>query len=242
MTGVLSEQRQFPGEIEQAALVLHGERVELDPLGAAFLPDYDVLLVADLHFEKGACLTASGAGWLPPYDTEATMRRLDGLIERHRPKLVVALGDSFHTPWAAAMLGDAHVERLAALVRSVSNWVWIAGNHDPLPPKAVGGDAAEQWALGALTLRHEPKCGPGPGEIAGHLHPCARIAGAGRAVRRKCFAVGDDRMILPALGAFTGGLNVRDPAFRAHFSDIPTAYMLGEARIWKVRAARLALD
>lgn len=219
-----------------------GERLVLDPAGAAYAPDAGALLVADLHFEKGSSLAARGGAFLPPYDTRATLERLERLIAGRQPDRVVALGDSFHDMGAGGRMATQDRAHLARLVAGVEDWLWITGNHDPEPPVGLGGRAARTEQIGALTLRHEPEPGPALGEVAGHLHPCAKVAGLGRAVRRPCFATDGSRLILPALGAYTGGLNLRDQAYSALFSNDLVACVLGEGRVWPVPARRLRPD
>ena len=211
-----------------ARWMLAGMPVELTVEGALHLPAVATLVVADLHLEKGSAFAARGQ-FLPPYDTGATLARLAGVIARLAPARVIALGDSFHDHAAAARLASADRERLATLVAG-REWIWIAGNHDPLPPAGLGGRAMAEWALGPLTFRHEPRAGRSAGEVAGHLHPSARVAGGGRAVRRRCFVADRERLVMPAFGALTGGLDVLDTAFRPLFpSGGFHAFMLGEA-------------
>ena len=132
--------------------------------------------------------------------------------------------------------------RLTDLVDSVTHWVWIEGNHDPAPPPHFGGEVRQTLALGTLLLRHEPTEGPAPGEIAGHLHPCAKVRGKGRSVRARCFATDGTRLIMPAFGAYTGGLNVCDPAFARCFGQIPDALVMGRSRIYPVAARSCVPD
>ncbi len=121
------------------------------------------------------------------------------------------------------------------------DWVWIAGNHDPLPPAELGGVTAEEVCIGALRFRHEPMADAAPGQVAGHLHPVARLLRRGRAVRRPCFASDGDRMILPAFGAFTGGLNLRDRAFGGMFDDDRlVAHVTGKQRVYTLAFRQLA--
>lgn len=220
-------------------IALAGAALVADPAGLLYWPSERLLAVADLHFEKGSSFARHGA-LLPPYDTAATLARLCEAVLRYRPRVVFALGDSFHdgdgpqrlAPESRAALGDLQKGR---------DWVWIAGNHDPDPATGIGGVFAAQVAVGPLTFRHEPR--GDKGEIAGHLHPVARIAARGRSVRRKCFAADRERMVLPAFGAFTGGLNIRSLAFRKLFGA-PSfrAHMLGAARLYAVDAARCLPD
>lgn len=222
-------------------LTVNGTRLVADVSGAAYVPDHKALLVADLHFEKGSAYAARGQ-LLPPYDTRATLKRLAEVIARYAPQQVIALGDSFHDLGADGRMDEADVQTLASLVSSVPDWLWIEGNHDPEPPARFGGRTAHETALGSLILRHEPQDGAQPGEVAGHLHPCAKVSGQGRRVRRRCFATDNQRLILPAFGAYTGGLNVRDPAFAPLFSDCPDAVMLGRDRVYRVRGSKVLAD
>jgi uncharacterized protein len=212
-----------------------------DPAGAIYWPDEKLLIVADLHLEKGSAFAARGV-LLPPYDTATTLQHLAILVERYAPRLVVALGDSFHDGGGPSRMAEVSRAALAALQRG-RDWLWIAGNHDPEPAHDIGGRFAGVLALGALTFRHEPSPRPCDGEICGHLHPLARVARRGRAVSRRCFAADGQRLIMPALGAYAGGLNVRDRAFAAVFGSLAfTAHMLGERRLFAVAAARCLPD
>ncbi|MEO1038828.1 MAG: ligase-associated DNA damage response endonuclease PdeM [Pseudomonadota bacterium] len=224
-----------------AIMSVNGARVLADISGAGLVLDEGALLVADLHFEKGSAFAARGQ-FLPPYDTRATVKRLAEAIARLKPKTVIALGDSFHDLGAHGRMHGDDVAAIRSLVASVADWVWIEGNHDPAPPPDLGGRFTSEMRLGPLTLRHEPQPGPQPGEAAGHLHPCARVAARGRAVRRRCFLSDGRRLILPAFGAFTGGLNVRDEAFAPLFDTAPTAWMLGRERVYPVQARRCRGD
>jgi DNA ligase-associated metallophosphoesterase len=217
---------------------VNGEAVLLDPSGAAYLPQHRALIFADLHFEKGSSYARTGQ-FLPPYDSAATIARMAAAAVRHRPAVIVALGDSFHDPAAAERLGPAERAALDAMPR---DFVWIAGNHDPDPPAWARGQVAETLTLGGLTLRHEPEALCRPGEVAGHLHPCATVAKWGRSVRRRCFASDGHRLILPSFGAYTGGLDIQETPIRALFGDRFHAYMLGHERVYAMAwgAVRLA--
>jgi len=212
-----------------------------DLSGALVWEEQKLLVVADLHLEKGSSFAARGI-LLPPYDTATTLARLAMLIERHAPRLVIALGDSFHDGGGPERMSDISRAALKALQRG-RDWLWIAGNHDPDPAQNIGGRFAAELALGPLTFRHEPSPQPCDGEIAGHLHPQARVARCGRAVSRRCFACDGKRLVMPALGAYTGGLNVRDRAFAALFGAASfTAHMLSERRIFAIAATRCLAD
>ena len=210
-----------------------------DPDGALYWPEQSLLAVADLHLEKGSSFAARGQ-LLPPYDTAATLARLARLIARYAPRCVVALGDSFHDGGGPARLSRDDRESLSGLQRG-RDWIWIMGNHDPEPAANVAGKFNDTLTIGALTFRHLPT--GAAGEIAGHLHPVARIAQRGRAVSRRCFAADATRMVMPAFGAFTGGLNVRDAAFADLFGTLKfTAHMLGEGRLYAFAAKRCLPD
>jgi DNA ligase-associated metallophosphoesterase len=211
-----------------------------DPAGVIYWPEQGLLAVADLHLEKGSSFAARGV-LLPPYDTAATLARLGPLIARYMPRVVVALGDSFHDGGGPARLADTDRATLRSLQRG-RDWVWIAGNHDPDPAENIGGRFISMLRQGALTFRHEPIENAG-GEISGHLHPVARVARRGRAVSRRCFACDGDRMVMPAFGAYAGGLNVRDRAFAKVFPRLTfTAHMLGEQRVYAVAAKHCLPD
>lgn len=224
-----------------ALMTVNGARLLADISGAALELETRTLLVADLHFEKGSAFASKGQ-LLPPYDTRATIKALAGAVARLQPARVAALGDSFHDLGADGRIHGADAEALCALVASVEDWLWIEGNHDPDPPARFGGRTAHEARLGPLTLRHEPQPGDQPGEVAGHLHPCARVAVRGRAMRRRCFATDGSRLVLPAFGAFTGGLNVCDVAWAQVFAAPPTAWMIGRERVYPVAGAKLRGD
>jgi hypothetical protein len=216
-----------------------------DPAGALYWGEPGLLAVADLHLEKGSSFAARGV-LLPPYDTAATLGRLTRLIARYAPRLVVALGDSFHDRDGPARLADTDRATLRALQRG-REWVWIAGNHDPEPAPGIGGSFCEVLACDPIVFRHAPEVsdidGEFDGEIAGHLHPVARVAQRGRTTSRRCFAGDGRRLVMPAFGAYAGGLNVRDAAFADVFGTLAfTAHMLGERRLYAIAARRCLAD
>ena len=217
-----------------SVLTVAGAELVADPAGIVYWPEHGLLVVADLHLEKGSSFAERGV-LLPPYDTAATLARLAALIARYAPRAVVALGDSFHDGRGPARLADTDRATLRSLQRG-RDWIWITGNHDPDPAEGIGGRFLATFVLGALTLRHQPEEGA-RGEIAGHLHPVARISRRGRTVSRRCFACDGERMVMPAFGAYAGGLNVRDRAFANVFRTLRfTAHMLGEQRVYAVAA------
>lgn len=211
---------------------IEGETARLRCSGAMWLPDHGVLVAADLHLEKGSSFAARGQ-MLPPYDSRATLDRLEAEIAVLDPRAVVLLGDSFHDSRSIGRMAAEDRARLDGLAAG-RDWIWVEGNHDRkalLAPSPLPGVVVETLSLGALILTHEPLAGPRPGEVAGHLHPCAKVARHGRGVRRACFLTDGRRIILPAFGAFTGGLSVRDPAFDGMFEHPPLAAALGRDRV-----------
>lgn len=215
-----------------------GERAVCDHRGGLYFPAFRLLAVSDLHLEKGSSLARRGS-FLPPYDTAATLTALEAAVEAYDPATIVSLGDSFHDCGGAARMPAVFRERLARLM-SDRAWYWVAGNHDPQPPAGLGGHSAEALAVRGLVFRHEPRAGAPAGEIAGHLHPGARIVRRGRSVRRACFASDGERLIMPAFGSLTGTLNVLDRAYAELFSrERLTAYMLGPRRIYPIAGSRL---
>jgi DNA ligase-associated metallophosphoesterase len=213
-------------------LALAGETVICRPSGALWVEAWRALIVADLHLEKGSFFAARGQ-MLPPYDTAETLDRLAREAAALAPKLLVFLGDSFHDRGGESRLAEGDIHRLTALGRD-RRLIWVTGNHDPIGPRGLPGEAAGDLSLGGLRLTHEPEAGAAPGQIAGHLHPCARVKARGGSVRRRCFVTDGERLILPAFGALTGGLNVRDPAFAPLLRPRPVAAVLGADRVHAV--------
>jgi DNA ligase-associated metallophosphoesterase len=204
-----------------------------DPAGALYWPEQQLLVVADLHLEKGSSFARRGV-LLPPYDSGATLHNLGKLLARHAPRRVVALGDSFHDRDGSGRMTARDRETLASLQRG-RDWIWIAGNHDPKPPM-IGGTCAREFAVDGLVFRHEPT--GEAGEIAGHLHPCARVRWRGHVVVRRCFAADAQCVVMPAFGAYTGGLNILDRAFANIFAlRAFTAHLLGSGRLYAFPAA-----
>jgi DNA ligase-associated metallophosphoesterase len=212
-----------------------GVMLVADLSGAFFWESERLLIVSDLHLEKGSSYATRGV-LLPPYDTVATLARLGAVIARHDPCCVIALGDSFHDRKAHERLAPADREAVAAL-QARRDWIWIAGNHDPALPRDIGGVVASEVAVGGIVFRHEPT--GAAGEIAGHLHPKARVTTRGRTLERRCFASDGVRAVMPAFGAYTGGLSIRDAAFQRIFRTPGLmAHVLGDNRMHAIAASR----
>jgi DNA ligase-associated metallophosphoesterase len=229
-----------PSPRRDLAFEVAGESLSLQVCGALWWEASSVLVVSDLHLEKGSSYAAGGQ-MLPPYDTRATLRRVAALVEELRPTTVISLGDSFHDRRARRRMAEDDVLLVRSLT-SATDWVWIEGNHDPKPPEDLGGRMAAELHLGALVFRHEPSPGPVRGEIAGHLHPCARVVGKTRSIRARCFASDGERLVMPAYGALTGGLNILDKAFRELFPSGVVAGVLGRDGVYAAGGQRLVGD
>ncbi len=227
-------------------LTVTGETCVLRRSGALWLPDHSALVAGDLHLEKGSAFAARGQ-MLPPYDSRATLDRLAAEIADLNPRAVVLLGDSFHDDRALGRMAPDDRARLDALAEG-RDWLWVEGNHDRQALEQADADALSRLpgrvldalALGGLRLIHEPSPTARPGEVAGHLHPAVRVAAHGRGVRRPCFVTDGRRLLLPAFGAFTGGLSVRDPAVADLFQTPPLIAALGKDKVHAIDWARAA--
>ena len=211
-----------------APVHIAGERLMLDPAGVLHWPARRMLVVADLHFEKGSAFAARGR-LVPPYDTRETLARLLPVLRLHRPRRIVFLGDSFHDADGCARLAGHDRAVLVAALAGIEV-TWVAGNHDPAPPVGLPGAAVDELRDGPLTFRHVP-APRATGEIAGHLHPRATAPTRAGGVARPCFVSDGRRVLLPAFGAYTGGLDITDPAIAGLFPRGGRAFLLGAARL-----------
>jgi len=223
----------------EARFTLSGAELVADISGALYWRDESMLIIADLHLEKGSSF-ARRSVFLPPYDTRQTLKSLERVIARFKPSRVVAVGDSFHDPQGSQRLSEPDREALALLIDQ-REWIWVLGNHDPAPPVQLGGRSVEVLSWGPLVFRHEPLAGA-QGEVAGHLHPCATVRAKGKRVRRRCFAYDGGRVVLPSFGAYTGGLCVLDQAFSLILRAPFQALLLGKERVYPVSQAKLLPD
>ncbi len=206
-----------------------GHDLLLDSLGGAFWPDAGLLAVADLHLEKGSACAVNGS-LVPPWDTAATLDRLGALIARWQPRVIVALGDSFHDRHGFARMATTDARRLSAWAAAI-DFIWVLGNHDPVPAPGLAGTTTPCWSLEGLEFCHQARPGHGP-ELVGHHHPKASIPTRAGMVTRPCFVLSEDRLMLPALGAFTGGLDVSSPAIARLFPEGGRALLLGQGRLF----------
>jgi DNA ligase-associated metallophosphoesterase len=230
MTGTTIQAQEFE---------VAGARLCADPSGALWWAEQRVLAVADLHFEKGSAFAQRTGQMLPPYDTHATLARLSEAAERLAPTTIVCLGDNFHDGEGPSRL-DASAKRAIAGLMRKRRFVWIEGNHDAAAALQLGGECARELAIGPLVFRHEPKRGKAQGELAGHLHPVARVATRVKRLKRRCFVSDGLRCVLPAFGAYTGGLDVFDAAFAPLFPRGFNAYLLGRDRVYPFAHSRLS--
>ncbi len=214
---------------------LNGALLTADPAGALLWPARRTLVVADLHLEKGSAFAARGQ-FLPPYDTRATLGRLEALIAKHRPKRVICLGDSFHDGDAGERLAAADRARLRRLT-AACDWIWIEGNHDPEPPDDLGGRIVAELIDAPLAFRHRAQNQNAgsrgvAGEISGHWHPKAAVHLPPKRISAPCFVSDGRRLVLPAFGAYTGGLNVLDPVVSGLFRPDFFVHLVHRERLY----------
>jgi uncharacterized protein len=252
-------------------ILLGGVELIPDLSGAIYVPEFETLIIADLHLEQGSSLARRGIH-VPPFDTAMTLALLEQVVPTSQAKRLIFLGDSFHDGDGEARLDEVHLARLRKITKEFETF-WICGNHDPEPPQTIGGHGADMIMLGPLTLRHEPSKSPHPPvgtfshakahrgrqisspspvpfgmgeggrrpdegslaaqfEIAGHLHPGCGINQRGRRIYGKCFVSDESRLIMPAFGAFTGGLNINSKAFAGLLDkETAQAIMIGRAAL-----------
>lgn len=187
--------------------MLAGAALTALPSGALWWPAARLLAVADLHLGKSERAARRGGALLPPYESAETLARLAAEVARLRPTAVVCLGDSFDDLEAEGALVEAEAAELQRMMAG-RRWIWIAGNHDPGPPE-IGGAHLAELREGPLVFRHIARDAAVEGEVSGHYHPRASVGGGGRRVSRRCFMTDARRVILPAFGAYAGGLDAR---------------------------------
>lgn len=231
--GTMVEARcvSIPAEVTGSAtgseIALAGATIELRPSGALFWPDRSLICIGDLHLGRAERIAREGGDLLPPFETIDTLDRLEAEVVALAPRLVVCLGDSFDDLATARNLSEQVLVRIGRLSAG-RRWVWVAGNHDPGPVELPGSHLAE-LRLGLLNFRHIalPRLAPGAGEVSAHYHPKARLTRRGTRIARRCFLADDSRVILPAFGTYTGGLDARDQIFSALLAPQAMAFLLG---------------
>lgn len=196
-----------------------GEEWLLTEGRALYWPRERALLVADLHLEKASFFARHGQ-MVPPYDSRETLERVALAIRATGARRVITLGDNFHDSAGSTRLEPHAAGMLDALTKAV-DWVWITGNHDPEMEARCGGSLAEELEIGGVVLRHQARKGETRPELSGHYHPRLQLKIRDRHIRRPCAVISANdvadgqpggRMILPAFGAFAGGMNAADPA------------------------------
>ena len=237
----LTPERSGLSDFSDNPISICGKAFRAHMSGALYWPSENALIVADLHLEKGSAFAARGQ-MLPPYDTGATLSKLADAIDTYNAATIIALGDSFHDSNAGERIAPSDRETLR-LLQEDREWIWITGNHDPEIERALGGHAAPEISVEGIRLRHAPSPSAATHEIAGHLHPAARVVMHGTAIRRPCFVGNGRRLVLPAFGAFTGGLNILDDAFQPIFgNDGMAVWMLGQEGLYPVATRLLRED
>ena len=186
-----------------------GETFAATPGGALFWQSQNALLVADLHLEKASWF-AKGGQFLPPYDSHATLTALTAEVDATGATRLYCLGDSFHDKFGCDRLPETARAMLLSLTARL-DWTWIVGNHDPGFADHCGGSLADEVELRGIILRHEADAGETRPEMSGHYHPKLRVHLKGRRVSRRCFVVSDRKIIFPAFGSLTGGLDAHHP-------------------------------
>lgn len=240
MLGLKPERFHLRESLSQPVAVC-GKQLVADNSGALYWPGEETLLVADLHLEKASAHAERGV-LLPPYDTRQTLMRLAEVIDRYEPARVIALGDSVHDVSAARRMATEDLQILR-IMQEDREWIWLTGNHDPQIAPSLGGRALGELSIGGIRLRHEPAAGGVTHEIAGHMHPAARLSMYGYSIRRPCFVGNGRRLVMPAFGAFAGGLNVLDDAFEPLFGNGGLAvWMLGQEGLYPVATRFLCGD
>jgi DNA ligase-associated metallophosphoesterase len=223
------------------AISICGKAFRAHMSGALYWHAEDALIVADLHLEKGSHFAKRGQ-MLPPYDTRETLRKLAEVIDAYDATTIISLGDSLHDAGALERMSLEDRETLSLILQD-REWIWITGNHDGGSASALGGAVCEELKVEGITLRHEPRAGARTHEIAGHMHPAARLVMHGTSLRRPCFVGNGLRLVMPAFGAFTGGLNVLDDAFAPLFgNDGLSVWMLGQEGCYPVASRLLRGD
>lgn len=209
-----------------------GIEAVLDVSGAVYFPADELLIVADMHLEKGTAWAKRGF-FLPPYDSKRTIMALQKVVAKFIPKRILFLGDSFHDKTAPFRLQERELDALNQIAAG-QELIWVTGNHDPQIPDMITGTCCDEIHVGGLHFTHIPtKNYQSDGQVSGHLHPAAHVTGRGRGIRRRCFIADSNRMIVPAFGAYTGGLSVKDKAFDGLFDKTSTRiFVLGDDEVF----------
>lgn len=201
-----------------------------DASGALFIEEPKLLIVSDLHLEKASHYSAKGR-FLPPYDSEKTLRKLQNVVQTFKPKTVLSLGDAFHDNEGRNRLSDNCIKLLDEISK-ITEFIWVIGNHDAGELKHNSMQSHTEIERAGIRFIHEADTSMSAEdgfEVSGHFHPCATIIQRGRRLRRRCFAMDQKRMIMPAFGSLTGNLNISDPIYTPLFQKAEmSVILLGE--------------
>ena len=207
----------------------------VDSAAALYWPLKDLLVVSDLHFEKASFLGMHGNP-LPHYDSLNTLERLSLLLEQYTPHTVICLGDSFHDASAWLRLSDSERGIIQTMTESVTRWVWVLGNHDPVMPDELGGESLVDITLDDITFTHEPLDKQNVTyQVIGHFHPKMSKSVARHKMTGRCFIHNHNCLIMPAFGTYTGGLSIEDDAFKPLLSArLAAKYLLYQSKVFSL--------
>ncbi len=231
------------GYLGRSRILVSGRAFVADVSGALFWPAEETLIVSDLHLElqKGASLAGREA-IAPTYDIRATLIRLREVMDRYHPARLITLGDSFYDAATFGQFQEDDLELIKEL-QERCQWIWVKGHHDPEAPDVLDGIVTECVNLAGLKFRYHPIAAPVVHEMAGYLRPIAKISSQGRTVRRRCFVSNGSRLVLPAFGEYTDGINVLDDAFAPLFSgESLFVWMVGWSDVFPIAARQLLSD
>ena len=225
------QQAQTSDNPNAKQVTFHGQILQLLGDGTIYWPQEKLLIVSDLHLEKGAALSAAAP--LPTFDTKDTLERLKQRLDAIRPQTLICLGDSFHTIERAFLLPPDSLALLHEIARSV-NIIWITGNHDSHLPKRLPGEMMQSLRLQNILLCHEADSAMQQATISGHFHPKARIKLRARALSARCFIQNSHHLIMPAFGSYTGGLNICDPALSGFVDKTAIIHLIHDQSTYSV--------
>lgn len=211
-----------------------GQNFLLDPSGALYWPDQRMLIVSDLHFEKGSFLASFGS-MLPYYDTRETLRLLREVIQTYQPQTLLCLGDSFHDLKAMQRICPEDLNTIQQLIQSLPEWIWITGNHDAEIPAHVPGQRHDKIHLKGIDFQHEDSADSAP-QMIGHYHPKITLKLYGRRITGRCFIHDETRFIMPSFGSYTGGLDIQNPAITEIISTNYQTFLLYNQRVWPINS------
>lgn len=220
----VAERRVMPFKFANKVMLADGR-------SAVFWVEHDLLIVSDLHLEKGSFL-GQFANPIPHYDSRKTLYQLSILIEDYQPSTVVCLGDSFHDKSAFERMWENEKNQLSSLIQRVNKWVWILGNHDPALPNELEGCQKVDWEIDGILLSHEPEVSDLP-QIIGHFHPKASVKHKRLKLRGRSLLMSEELLIMPAFGQYTGGLDSGDAVLDAVLgSESRSGFVLAENKVF----------